>query len=154
MKFLSVALLGMLLSCEPPSPPYSVKEPKPRDLAGTWAIKYDGQGLLDTNGASVLGRGTETLTLLADGTYTQSFTDGGPDDYNGAANQWSVVKDPEDRWKVRLEGRVRYESGLLALKRPGGREHQTTELYIYEDQHDWVFSFASPYENFFRRSAR
>jgi hypothetical protein len=139
-KSLCSAVLILGLSCEPPGPSYSIKEPKADDLVGTWRLTY-GHVSTDWIGQPLPLRGVEVFTLLKDGTYSQSFTDSG-EQFEPSGNKWKLEKDPDGRWTVDLH----HFRSLRAIGASPPMEWEIQSMIVYEDRHDWVLAYQGPQE--------
>jgi hypothetical protein len=79
----------------------------------------------------------ETLNIHADGTYTQHFQSAGYN-YNGPANQWSLVLDEGDGAKLQMEGLRYYANGLDYVNGPLNLSLQLPDWEAYVDSMPFI----------------
>ena len=78
-------------------------------IIGVWQTHY--RRFRNPDSPSSRISGVETLSIYADGTYSQHFQSAGYN-YTGPANQWSLVLDEGDGAKLQMEGLRYFANGL------------------------------------------
>lgn len=126
VALLAVILLAVVLLCAVPlksireclEAPYSNPSPtlQDPDLVGTWEARY--------------GLSVDTLTLKADGSFKQVYTDHYNEGYvyETGWNRWSVQRLGDGRVRLQLHGARFYQDGI-AVAEEGGWGHGTQSFY-------------------------
>ena len=99
-------------------------------VIGVWQANY--REFLNPDSPSSRISGVETLTIHADGTYSQLF-ESAEHNYTGPANQWSLVLDEGDGAKLKMEGLRYYANGLDYVNRPLNLRLQMADKLDYKE---------------------
>ena len=99
-------------------------------VIGVWQANY--REFLNPDSPSSRISGVETLTIHADGTYSQLF-ESAEHNYTGPANQWSLVLDEGDGAKLKMKGLRYFANGLNYVDGPLNLSLQLPDWEAYVD---------------------